>query len=373
MDETMNPVNLFESQAVIKVIGLGGAGGNALNRMVEQGIEGVDFIAMNTDVQALERSLATERIVLGGHLTRGLGTGGDPVKGEAAAKEVERRISELLDGADMVFLTAGMGGGTGTGSIAVVAEVAQRLGILTVAVVTKPFGFEGPRRRKLAEAGLAKLKDHVDTLIVIPNQKILEVVDKRTSYQEAFAAADDVLGQGVQGITDIIAKPGLINVDFADVRAVLKDAGEALMGMGQAVGDSRARIAVEQAANSPLLETSVAGAKKILVNITAGLDFSIGEARDAMEYVSLLSDAEDGEVFMGQVIDPAMGDRVMVTLIAAGMNGTVRRTPEKEVYAATPVERPSRPESRRQAPVEIEVEDLRLDVPTFLRRKQSQV
>lgn len=379
MDD-MTPINLFESQAVIKVIGVGGGGCNAVNRMIEAGVSGVTFVALNTDTQALNSSLADVRIAIGEIGTRGLGTGGDPQKGEAAARESERLITDLLDGSDMVFITAGMGGGTGTGAAPVVAELARRLGILTVGVITKPFVFEGPRRKQLANAGAEALKDQVDTLILVPNDKILEVVDKNSPMSAAFRAADDVLRQGVQGISDIITKPGLINVDFADVKSVMQNAGVALMGMGRGVGESRARLAAESAANSPLLETKVQGAKKLLVNITAGSAFSIGEVREAMEYINHLADADDAEIFMGQVLDEAMGDEVIVTLLAAGMDPTARRAPERAVFetAATPSPRHSEPEPIEVASPRatmqhkpIELAEIDLDIPSFLRRQKK--
>ncbi len=374
----MNPINLFETQAVIKVIGVGGAGCNAINRMILSGLKGVEFVAMNTDRQALEASLAPTRIALGVNSTRGLGTGGDPTRGEHAAKESEREIMDLLEGADMVFVTAGMGGGTGTGAAPVVAELARRLDILTVGVVTKPFVFEGPRRKKIAQSGWERLTAHVDTLILIANDKMMEVVDKGISMTKAFEVADDVLRQGVQGISDIITQTGMINVDFADVKSVMKDAGIAMMGMGRGIGDQRARVAAEAAANSPMLETSVVGAKKLLVNITAGPDFSIGEVREAMEYINQLADADDAEIFLGQVIDESLQGEVIVTLLAAGMSGTAPRPVEKAVFAeqpavsprtaSVPVEAPANP---RRIGEPINMDEIALDIPTFLRRQRT--
>ncbi len=374
----MNPINLFETQAVIKVIGVGGAGCNAINRMILSGLKGVEFVAMNTDRQALEASLAPTRIALGVNSTRGLGTGGDPVRGEQAAKESEREIMDILEGADMVFVTAGMGGGTGTGAAPVVAELARRLDILTVGVVTKPFIFEGPRRKKVARGGWERLTANVDTLILIANDKMMEVVDKGISMTKAFEVADDVLRQGVQGISDIITQTGMINVDFADVKSVMKDAGIAMMGMGRGIGDQRARVAAEAAANSPMLETSVVGAKKLLVNITAGPDFSIGEVREAMEYINQLADADDAEIFLGQVIDESLEGEVIVTLLAAGMSGTTPRPLEKAVFAeqpsvsprtaSVPVEAPANP---RRIGEPINMDEIALDIPTFLRRQRT--
>ncbi|HJP82531.1 MAG TPA: cell division protein FtsZ, partial [Fimbriimonadaceae bacterium] len=265
----MRPENLFENQATIKVLGIGGGGSNAVNRMISEGVAGVHFVAMNTDAQALAQSAASTRLQLGETLTRGLGAGGDPEKGRVAAEESEKAIQAELEGTDMVFITAGMGGGTGTGAAPVVAEMAKKMGILTVGVVTKPFLFEGPRRKRLAEEGASRLKEHVDTLITVPNDRLIGFVEKRTTMQQAFAAADDVLRQGVQGISDIILLPGIINVDFADVRSVMSNAGVALMGLGKGMGDQRARMAAQHAATSPLLETNIQGAKRLLINITA--------------------------------------------------------------------------------------------------------
>ncbi|MBS1706621.1 MAG: cell division protein FtsZ [Armatimonadetes bacterium] len=370
----MQPNNLFDTQATIKVIGLGGAGGNAVNRMVDVGVSGVQFVTMNTDAQALDHSKAKIRVQLGEVTTRGLGAGGDPEVGASAAKESEKAIQEILEGTDMVFITAGMGGGTGTGGAPVVAEMARRMGILTVGVVTKPFLFEGPKRKKLAEQGSAQLREQVDTMIVVPNDRLLGVVDKRTTMQQAFATADDVLRQGVQGISDIILLPGLINVDFADVRSVMKDAGIALMGMGRGVGEHRARSAAQAAANSPLLETSIVGAKKLLVNITAGRDFSIGEAHEAMEYLQQFTDPEEAEIFLGHVTKELGEGEVLITLIAAGMvEGAVARV-EPQIFASKPAVAPTQSEPLAAAaagsPPPIQMSEIDLDIPTFLRRQK---
>ncbi|MCB0825208.1 MAG: cell division protein FtsZ [Armatimonadetes bacterium] len=378
LEEDMNPKNLFESQAVIKVIGVGGGGCNAINRMIAAGVQGVEFIAMNTDRQALDESLASTTIALGRNSTRGLGAGGNSDKGYTAAKESEHDILAVLEGADMVFITAGMGGGTGTGAAPYVAELAKRLGILTVGVVTKPFIFEGPRRKKSADAGATQLEEQVDTLIVIPNDRLNSLVDRNIPLSEAFRTADDVLRQGVQGISDIITRPGLINVDFADVKTVMSNAGIALMGMGYADGDHRAKVAAEMAANSPLLETTIQGAKRILVNITAGPDFGIGEAQEAMEYIMQLADADEANIFMGQVIDETMSGQVCITLLAAGMSATAPRKPETSVFNHTnPVEKvrevvtPVETVSPLRDAAIIEVEDVDLDIPTFLRRQRQ--
>jgi len=367
----MRPENLFESQATIKVIGVGGAGSNAVNRMIAEGVEGVQFVTMNTDAQALSQSRADVKLQLGDELTRGLGAGGDPQIGERAALESERDIEAILDGSDMVFITAGMGGGTGTGAAPVVAEMARKLGILTVGVVTKPF--EGPRRRRLAEEGAAKLQSQVDTLITVPNDRLLRVVDKRTTMQQAFAAADDVLRQGVQGISDIILFPGIINVDFADVRSVMSNAGIALMGLGRGIGEQRAKMAAQAAATSPLLETSIEGAKRLLVNISAGPDFSIGEAHEAMEYILQFTDSEDADIIMGHVLRDNAEGEVQVTLLAAGMGtssaGTVRTSRDREIFydaSSEPTTAPVTAMSPR-----IDLDEIDLDIPTFLRRQRG--
>ncbi|MBX3119987.1 MAG: cell division protein FtsZ [Fimbriimonadaceae bacterium] len=375
----MRPENLFESQATIKVLGIGGAGCNAVNRMISEGVLGVQFVALNTDGQALQLSRASKKLQIGETLTRGLGAGGDPVVGEKAAHESEKLIEAELEGADMIFITAGMGGGTGTGAAPVVAEIARRKGILTVGVVTKPFLFEGPRRRKLAEDGAARLKDSVDTLITVPNDRLLSVVEKKTTMQQAFAEADDVLRQGVQGISDIILLPGVINVDFADVRSVMRGAGVALMGLGKGVGDQRARMAAQHAANSPLLETSIQGAKRLLVNITAGPDFSIGEAHEAMEYILQFADSEDADIIMGHVLRDNSEGEVSVTLLAAGMTGTVPlQHRDQEVFVTDStgtVNVPRRDVSSTQpnasTPPPIGLDEIDLDIPTFLRRQRS--
>lgn len=408
MDEIMRPENLFENTATIKVIGVGGAGSNAVNRMIREGVMGVHFIAMNTDAQALAGSLAPKKIQLGIDMTRGLGAGGDPEVGQAAAKESQALIEEELADVDMVFITAGMGGGTGTGAAPMIADIAKRMGILTVGVVTKPFGFEGPRRRKLALEGAERLREKVDTLITVPNDRLLDVVEKRTSMSAAFAAADDVLRQGVQGISDIILLPGMINVDFADVRSIMSNAGVALMGLGRGVGEQRARLAAEAAANSPLLETNIQGARRVLVNITAGSDFTIGEAHEAMEYILGFTDLENADIIMGHVLRETPDNEVQITLLAAGMDvtiPTVNKAFDKAVFIqpqledaparaveVTPVA-PTQPERifvqpravepitresiQASAPVsaapmlaEPDLDDIDLDIPSFLRRQR---
>lgn len=306
--------------AKIKVVGLGGGGTNALNSMISlQQIQGVEFIAVNTDAQALLGNQAPTKVQIGEALTRGLGSGGNPDIGRQAAEESTQKIQDVLEGADMVFLTAGMGGGTGTGSIAVAASVAKQLGALTVAVVTKPFAFEGSRRMVVAEEGIDTLRDKVDALIVIPNQRLLEVVDKNMTLSEAFRLADSVLGQGVQGISDLIVMPGLINVDFADVRAIMTNAGSALMGIGQASGDNRASTAARMAIASPLLEVSIEGAKGVLFNIVGGPDLSMTEVNEAAQIIAQAAEP-DANIIFGATIKDDLVDMVKVSVIATGFD-----------------------------------------------------
>lgn len=363
--------NLFESRARIKVIGVGGGGCNAVDRMIRRGIRGIQFIAMNTDAQSLSVSKASTRVQIGEDLTKGLGSGGNPEIGRQAAKESFREIEELVDDADMVFIAAGMGGGTGTGAAAIVAEAARAKGVVTVAVVTKPFSFEGPRRQKQAVDGVLELNDHVDTLIVVPNDRLLDFMDKKATMQEAFSSVDEVLRQGIQGISDIILRPGLINIDFAHVRSVLRNAGVAMMGIGAATGENRARIAAETAANSPLLETNIEGAKRLLVNIACSDNITLGEANDVMEYLVQFSDPEGGEVTVGQVIDPDLGDELKVTVIAAGMPNTRRQTP----LVAPHVDSRQLPDMEAAFLDTQEAEPvgavIALDIPTFLRNQRQ--
>lgn len=308
--------------AKIKVVGLGGGGTNALNSMISlQQIQGVEFIAVNTDAQALLGNQAPTKVQIGEALTRGLGSGGNPEIGRQAAEESTQKIQDVLEGSDMVFLTAGMGGGTGTGSISVAAAVAKQIGALTVAVVTKPFGFEGSRRMIVAEEGIEVLKDKVDALIVIPNQRLLEVVDKTMSLAEAFKLADSVLGQGVQGISDLIVMPGLINVDFADVRTIMTNAGSALMGIGQAGGENRAATAARMAIASPLLEVSIEGAKGVLFNIVGGPDLSMTEVNEAAQIVAQAAEP-DANIIFGATIKEDMVDMVKISVIATGFDET---------------------------------------------------
>ena len=313
------------SLAVIKVIGVGGGGSNAVNRMIDGGLKGVEFLAVNTDAQALSMAKAEKRIPIGNKLTKGLGAGGNPEIGEKAAQESRDELIEALKGADMVFVTAGMGGGTGTGAAPIVAACAREVGALTVGVVTKPFSFEGRRRQGQAEKGTSRLKEEVDTLITIPNDRLMQVVGKNTPITEAFRVADDVLRQGVQGICDTIAAEGLINLDFADVKATMSNQGTALMGIGTGTGENRAVMAAEMAIKSPLLETSVEGARAVLYNITGGSDLSMFEVNEAAEVIANAVDAEANIIF-GAVIDESMGDEIMITVIATGFDHRPQRS-----------------------------------------------
>ena len=380
--------NAPSSSAVIKVIGVGGGGGNAVNHMVESNIEGVEFICANTDAQALKRVAAKTVLQLGSEITKGLGAGANPEVGRQAAMEDRERIVELLQGADMVFITAGMGGGTGTGGAPVVAQVAKELGILTVAVVTRPFPFEGPRRQKAAEQGMKELSEHVDSLITIPNEKLLSVLGKSASLLSAFSAANDVLLGAVQGIAELITSPGIINVDFADVRTVMSEMGMAMMGTGDAIGENRAREAAEKAIRSPLLEDiDLHGARGILVNITAGPDLSIGEFNDVGATVQEFA-SPDATIVVGTSIDMDMTDELRVTVVAAGLDGRVEKPAARETAPAKrSVEKPAdyrslqTPTVTRQAKEEQEAAvkkseprksrdmDDYLDIPAFLRRQ----
>ena len=321
------------SPAVIKVIGVGGGGGNAVNRMIKEGLANVEFYLMNTDLQVLNCSTAKNKIQLGKSLTNGLGAGGEPQVGEKAAEEAQKEIADALEGADMVFITAGMGGGTGTGAAPIVAKTAKDMGILTIGVVTKPFSFEGKRRQNQAIEGLAKLKDAVDALIVIPNDKLLDVVDRRISLQESFSIVDEVLLRGVQGISDIITIPGLINVDFADVRSVMKSSGSALMGIGRGEGEGRAVEAAKNAIDSKLLETSINGAEGVIVNITGGPNLTLHEVTDA---ANIINDAilDDARVIIGAVVDNDIQTEVQITVIATGFELKANATPERTTTAS---------------------------------------
>jgi cell division protein FtsZ len=346
--------------AVIKVVGVGGGGTNAVNRMVDAGLAGVEFIAVNTDAQALMMTDADVKIQVGAQVTRGLGAGADPEIGFAAAQESRDELKEALKGADMVFVTAGEGGGTGTGGAPVVAELGQELGALTVGVVTRPFAFEGRKRADQAERGIDQLRDRVDTLITIENDRLLQVVERQTSVVEAFGMADDILRQGVQGITDLITEPGLVNLDFADVRTIMRDAGSALMGIGRASGENRAAEAARTAVSSPLLEASIEGATGILLNITGGPDIGLFEVNEAAEVVTGAAD-QNANVIFGAVIDDSLGGEVQVTVIATGFGGQGRRRRRREAEREPPI-------PAAAAPTEgFDVSHDVLDVPSFLR------
>ncbi|MDR3710036.1 MAG: cell division protein FtsZ [Capsulimonadaceae bacterium] len=327
--------------ARIKVIGVGGGGSNAVNRMIDAGLRGVEFIAMNTDIQVLDVSAADYKLQLGENLTRGLGAGGNPEVGRAAAEESKSDIKKAIEGADMVFITAGMGGGTGTGAAPVIADISKELGALTVAVVTKPFKFEGPRRARLAEEGVDNLRDKVDTVIVIPNDRLQGVVDKRATLVEAFKEADDVLRQGVQGISDIITIPGIINVDFADIKSIMTNAGSALMGIGVAAGDHRAIDAAQAAIASPLLETTIEGARAALINITGGPDLTLAEVHEATELIAQATDADDANIIFGIVQDPSMESEVRITVLATGFSGQLALPPRVQPASSSVSPRPS--------------------------------
>jgi cell division protein FtsZ len=345
--------------AVLKVVGVGGGGTNAVNRMVDAGLSGVEFIAVNTDAQALMMTDADVKIQIGSEVTRGLGAGADPEIGLAAAQESRDELKEALKGADMVFITAGEGGGTGTGGAPIVAELGQEIGALTVGVVTRPFAFEGRKRADQAERGIDQLRDRVDTLIVIENDRLLQVVERQTSVMEAFRMADDILRQGVQGITDLITEPGLVNLDFADVRTIMRDAGSALMGIGSASGENRAAEAARTAVSSPLLEASIEGATGILLNVTGGSDIGLFEVNEAAEVVTGAAD-QNANVIFGAVIDDSLGDQVQVTVIATGFGGQTGRRRRRE---AAPLEPPIPAGTTENFDVSREV----LDVPSFLR------
>jgi cell division protein FtsZ len=346
--------------AVLKVAGVGGGGTNAVNRMVDAGLSGVEFIAVNTDAQALLMADADIKIQIGAAVTRGLGAGADPEIGLAAAQESRDELKEALKGADMVFITAGEGGGTGTGGAPIVAEIGQEIGALTVGVVTRPFGFEGRKRAEQAERGIDQLRDRVDTLIVIENDRLLQVVERQTSVVEAFRMADDILRQGVQGITDLITEPGLVNLDFADVRTIMRDAGSALMGIGRASGENRAAEAARSAVSSPLLEASIEGATGILLNVTGGSDIGLFEVNEAAEVVTGAAD-QNANVIFGAVIDDSIGGDVQVTVIATGFGGQSRRRRRREAPAL------DRPAPAAAASEGFDVSQDVLDVPSFLR------
>lgn len=378
----------MDQLAVIKVIGVGGGGNNAVNRMIEHGVQGVDFIAVNTDAQALNLSKAEYKLQIGGKLTRGLGAGANPEVGKKAAEESREQLEEVLRGADMVFVTAGMGGGTGTGAAPVIASIARDLGALTVGVVTRPFTFEGRKRQTQAIGGITSMKEAVDTLIVIPNDKLLQIVDKSTPMLEAFREADNVLRQGVQGISDLIATPGLINLDFADVKTIMSDKGSALMGIGIAAGENRAVEAAKKAISSPLLETSIDGAKGVIMNITGGTNLSLYEVQEAADIVQLASDEEVNMIF-GSVINDNLNDEIIVTVIATGFSDdfiapkpqAIRPSIGARQQAATQQSQQQAVQPRVQEPVQQEAprqqsqtnyqQEDALDIPTFLRNRRN--
>lgn len=364
----------LDQLATIKVIGVGGGGNNAVNRMIEHGVQGVEFIAVNTDAQALNLSKAEVKIQLGNKLTRGLGAGANPEIGRKAAEESKEQIEEALAGADMVFVTAGMGGGTGTGAAPIISQIAKELGALTVGVVTRPFMFEGRKRSTQAMAGIEGLKENVDTLIVIPNDRLLEIIDKNTPMLEAFREADNVLRQGVQGISDLIATPGLINVDFADVKTIMSDKGSALMGIGVATGENRATEAAKKAISSPLLETSIDGARGVLMNITGGANLSLYEVQEAADIVTSAADQEVNVIF-GSVINENLKEEIVVTVIATGFDES--KVPLGQQRQRPNVNKPGQPKEQvgQRVPQDnfqqsnFREEEDTLDIPTFLRNR----
>ncbi|GAB4492974.1 MAG: cell division protein FtsZ [Anaerolineales bacterium] len=400
----MEPNKNAETFARIKVVGVGGGGTNAVNRMIQEGIQGVDFVAVNTDAQALLLSKAPTKVQIGDKLTRGLGAGGNPEIGRKSAEETADDLYSVLKGADMVFVTAGLGGGTGTGAAPIVAQIAKECGALTIGVVTRPFTFEGAKRMQSAEAGMDQLKDHADTLIVIPNDRLLQIVDKKSSLQDAFRMADDVLRQGIQGISELITVPGLINLDFADVKAIMSEGGAALMAVGHAAGEDRARLAAEQAISSQLLDITIDGARGVLFNVTGGPNMTLFEVNQAAAIIRETAHPDVNMIF-GAVIDPNMGDEIRITVIATGFEraGIPRRIIERPaqqtrgesrlehraepqrpvIQPGIPVERPSETVSINTAPVTppppvVKQPDFKpqpsfqedLDIPTFLRNRR---
>jgi cell division protein FtsZ len=378
-----------EEYAKIRVVGVGGGGSNAVDRMIEAGLMGVEYLTINTDRQVLDLSAADKKLQVGEQLTRGLGTGGDPELGRQAAEESRQEILMSLDGADMIFLTAGMGGGTGTGASPVVAQISRELGALTVAVVTRPFGVEGRKRAQLAEEGIEQLKEVVDTLIVIPNDRLLTLTEEDLTLQQAFSLADTILQQGVQGISEVIVVPGLVNLDFNDVRAVMKDAGTAMMGIGEASGEGRAQSAAQQAISSPLLETGIEGARAVLLNITGGPDMTLTEVHEASKIVQEAAQGDEGsDLTLGAVIDEKIEGTIRVTVLATGFNADYRerdlsmrrgaKKAQEERPSATEREErpePARREERERPAAAFEEEELPtydeddIDIPAFLRRR----
>ncbi|RLC38458.1 cell division protein FtsZ [Candidatus Falkowbacteria bacterium] len=385
---------LAEAFAKIKVVGVGGGGGSAVNRMVDAGVKGVEFVAINTDVQALHYNKANKKLHIGKSITRGLGAGMNPELGKQSAEESQNEVRDILKDADMVFVTCGLGGGTGTGASPIIAEIARDLGALTVAVVTKPFGFEGVQRKGISERGLMELADKVDTIITIPNDKLLSVIDKKTSLLDAFMVVDDVLQQGVQGIAELITMPGLINVDFADVKAVMANAGSALMGIGLSSGENKAIEAAKAAINSPLLEMSIEGARGILFTITGGPNLGMNEVNEAAKIITAAAE-EDSKIIFGAVIDPKMKDELKVTVVATGFDGRIsgeleRIGAEKAYTPSSYIEEKEKedvfkekkkkskisslkaaqaePARKKEATLEGE-EDDELGIPAFIRKK----
>ena len=366
MNDYDENTKMMDGSATIKVIGVGGAGNNAINRMIAAGIKGVEFISVNTDRQALQLSQASTKIQIGEKITRGLGAGANPDIGAQSAEESKSEVAEILRGADMVFVTAGMGGGTGTGAAPIVAATAKEMGILTIGVVTKPFTFEGKKRLAQAERGIESLKGKVDTLVVIPNDKLLQIIDRKTSIIEAFKMADDVLRQGVQGISDLIAVPGLINLDFADVRTIMLNTGMAHMGIGRASGENRAEDAAKQAIESPLLETSIEGARGVIINITGSSSLGLHEVNTAAELIQRSVDSEANIIF-GSVVDENMGDEISITVIATGFD----EEETKNNLGKTIVDR-AWDKKMNQTPISTTQDNSdNLDIPAFLRKSRG--
>ena len=375
---------LPESFARIKVIGVGGGGCNAVNRMIDEGLQSIEFVAVNTDAQALLQSKANIRVRVGDKSTRGLGAGGNPDKGKQAAEESQEEIRQVLKGSDMVFVTAGLGGGTGTGAAPIIAQIAREMGALTIGVVTRPFSFEGSRRMQSAETGISALKEHADTLIVIPNDRLLQIVDKRASLQDAFRVADDVLRQGIQGISELITVPGLINLDFADVRTIMSEGGAALMAVGKAAGEDRARVAAEMAISSQLLDITIDGARGILFNVTGGNSLTLFEVNQAAAIIKETAHPDVNLIF-GAVVDPNIGDDIRVTVIATGFDRTnsvsakpqvaprrveepiTTRTVETTRHTTSPAPTTRQTSSTEFEPRILNTEDL--DIPAFLRNR----
>lgn len=374
----------MSNMAQIKVIGVGGGGNNAVDRMIEDGLDGVDFISINTDGQALAKSRPTTKIQIGEKLTKGLGAGGNPEIGEKSVEETQDEIAQALRGSDMVFITAGMGGGTGTGAAPKIAAISKELGILTVGVVTKPFNFEGKKRMMNAERGITELKKHVDTLVIIPNQRLLSIIDKKTTLTEAFRKADEILRQGVQGIADLISKPGVINLDFADVRTVMANKGVAHMGIGRASGENKAEVAAKAAIQSPLLETTIEGARSVLINFSGDMNLGLMETEEAADLIREAIDPE-AEIIFGTTLNEDLQDEVVVTVIATGLEDEVlqaaeqQKSPRQDAAAAaraaerTASETPKEPEGEaRPARRFADLDDFEseIKIPDFLTRKK---